>query len=76
MTEQAKRTIGVLCWILIVIALVIGFVAGYTLRPMIHTQPKGDCVRPDTMTVYKPNISQSQCTAECPECLWIVRSAQ
>lgn len=76
MTEQVRRTLGVLCWVIIVIALVVGFFAGYRYHAMRYPQPLGDCVMPDTVTVKATNVSQKDCERICPECLWIVRAAQ
>jgi len=80
MTDQVKRGLNLLCWILIVIAFAVGFYVGtkYEGRKIetMMVQPTGDCVEPDTVSVRESGVTLERCQAVCPECLWIARGAQ
>jgi hypothetical protein len=73
MTERTKSRLSLLCWILIILALAVGFIIGGRYERMIIGQPLGDCVRPDTVRVVERGVTLDRCEQVCPECLWIVR---
>jgi hypothetical protein len=73
MTDQTKSRLSLLCWILIILALAVGFIIGGRYKQMSVSQPLGDCIRPDTVRVVERNVTLDRCEQACPDCLWIVR---
>jgi hypothetical protein len=59
-------------WILMVVMLLIGLVAGYFIGKKTTSDAQavlGDCIRRDS-TVVATNVSMQSCQISCSSCMW------